>query len=211
MQPKSTFSKSVGAALLSIMLISSALMAPPLQSRAEPTILSILIGGVLGSLGIDFFSCGFNILFYCDEGGNVVGSSNGGSSGVQNPCTSPANACGQTNTGFLSSDGSVCSASAPSNSSCPNPSIGTNDFYAQPNIIGPNMSSTLHWTATNATECSITSNNGFSQTGLPTSGSQSTGPISATATFNLSCQNGDGGPQSSASVKVIVDPHFMEI
>lgn len=206
---KNNLAKGAGAAVLSVALISGAFFAPPLQSRAEPTILSVIVGGVAGLFGVDFFSCGFNILFYCDESENVVGS-DGGNSVVQNPCTSSANACGQTNTGFLSADGNVCSADAPPNSSCPAPSIGANDFYAQPNIVKEDDTSTLHWTSSNSTSCTISGENGFSHTG-GTSGTVSTGPIAKTSVFTLNCQNGDGGPQGSASIKVVVTPKFQEI
>ena len=192
------------------MLISTAFFAPPLQSRAEPTILATLIGGVASLFGVDFFSCSFNILFYCDSSGNVIGSDGGGSV-IQDACTSAPNSCGQTNTGFLSGNGSVCSATPPPNSTCPTPSIGGGDFYAQPSIIGVGMSSTLHWTASNATACTITSDNGFTPMTAGSSGSVSTGSITASGTYTLTCKNGDGGPQGSASIRVVVDPNFKEI
>lgn len=206
------FIKRAGVALFSVLLVAGALFSPPLQSRAEPTILATLIGGVASLFGVDFFSCSFNVLFYCDSGGNVVGSDGGGGTTVvQNPCTSSANACGQTNTGFLSSDGGTCSATPPPNSTCPAPVIGVGGFYAQPTPIGSGMSSTLHWTVTSATECDITSDVGFSAPNQPATGSISTGPVTATATYSLTCQNTEGGPTSSASTKVVVDPHYIEI
>ncbi len=205
---KNELIKSIGATLLICSLLGAVLYTPPLQAKAEPIILSILIGGVASLFGVDFFSCSFNLVFYCDSGGNVVGS-NGGNSVVQDPCTSSANACGQTNTGFYSADHSTCSASAPSNSSCPNPAIGTNDFYAQPNIIKSGDTTTLHWTSTNATACTITSDSGFNTTAGP-SGTVTTGALTQSTTFSLTCQNGDGGPQGSASIKVTVTPKFQE-
>ena len=115
-----------------------------------------------------------------------------------------------TNTGFIS--GGSCNATPPSNDSCPAPVIASGGgFYANPAIIGVGMSTTLHWSASNASSCDITSDSGFSALDQATAGSISTGPISATATFTLTCENGDGGPSSSASVHVVVDPHFEEI
>lgn len=203
-----SFLKSIAAGVISVSLISAALYTPPMKAQGEITILSILIGGVASLFGVDFFACSFNIVFYCDEGGNVVGSS-GGNSVVQDPCTSAANACGQTNTGFYNSDHSICSADTPDNSSCPPPTISTNDFYAQPNIIKSGDSTTLHWNSTNSTSCTITGTGGFSSTG-GASGTVASPALTNSATFSLKCQNGAGGPTSSAAVTVTVTPKFEE-
>lgn len=208
--PRNTMIKKIGAACITVTLLSTAMFAPPQQVKAEPTLLAALIGGVAGLFGVDFFSCGFNILFYCDESGAVVGSQGGGGTVViQDPCTSPANACGQTNTGFYDEDHTICSADAPANSTCPPPVIDTDDFYANPAIIGINMSSTLNWSSANATGCSL-SGGGIS-TDVGTSGSMSTGAITQTTSYTLSCENGDGGPTSSQTVRVVVDPNYREI
>lgn len=202
--------KKFGAGLASVMLLSTLMFAPPQPAKAELTILSILIGGVASLFGVDFFSCGFNIVFYCDEDGTVVGSSGGGGTVVvQDPCTSTANSCGQTNTGFYNEDHSICSADAPPNSTCPAPVIEADDFYADPAIVGINMSSTLYWTSEESTECTLRGGSVNSTVG--TSGTMSTGPIAQTTAFTLTCENGDGGPTSSQTVRVVVDPNYREI
>lgn len=201
--------KTLALCLGLVSLFSVALFTPPQTSRADPLILGGILGGVLG---IDFFSCGFNILFFCDSsgGGNVVGSNNGGNGIVQNPCTSAANACGQTNNGYFGSDGVTCSATPPPNSSCPAPVIDASSFSASPSTVGVNESSTLTWNVSDATSCTITGDNGFSSTG-GNSGSISTGNLPQTTIFTLTCQDGDGGPTASGSVKVIIAPHWKEI
>lgn len=124
------------------------------------------------------------------------------------------------NNGFIVSatdeDGSgsylVCNATVPSESECSPPVIGANDFYAKPNLIGPNKSTTLYWDipdATDATECTVTGDNGFTSSGTGT-GLAATGVLTQTTMFTLSCHNG-GGPSSTASIRVIVDPKYKEI
>ena len=137
------------------------------------------------------------------------GGGGGGGGAPARACSSAPNSCGQTNSGFIV--GGSCNATPPPNSACPAPAIPpSNGFYATPLIVGTGKSSTLTWNATNSTACTITGDNGFSNTGA-SSGSVSTGALAATATFTLTCSNGAGGPQTSKSVKVIVDPHYKEI
>ncbi len=135
-------------------------------------------------------------------------SSGGGGGAAAQACSSAPNSCGQTNSGFVV--GGSCNATPPPNSACPTPTITNNGFYATPLIVGTGKSSTLTWNATNSTTCAITGDNGFSNTGA-SSGSVATGALSATTNFTLTCSNGVGGPQTSKSVKVIVDPHYKEI
>ncbi|MDE2071305.1 MAG: hypothetical protein KGI70_01055 [Patescibacteria group bacterium] len=117
-----------------------------------------------------------------------------------------------TNLGSVVNNGNgtgSCNATPPPNSACPPPVIGRN-FYASPAPVGPGMSTTLTWSAANASACKIDGDNGFSNVG-GSSGSVSTGPLASTTTFTLTCQNGGGGPETSASVRVAVDPHYQEI
>ena len=179
-------------------------------------ITAFLTGG-LGLLILDAITCDFNVVFSSGCGG--VSTSGGNPPAAGNACTSAPNSCGMTNTGFIVSastddgdfTGLVCNATVPPESSCAAPSIGVGGFYAQPSILGPGMSATLYWTATDATECGITSDAGFSSPSQPASGSISTGPVTVTSVYTLTCKNGEDGPTSSASVKVVVDPKYREI
>lgn len=170
--------------------------------------ISFYIGPLIGPLISDIV---YTSLVSCATG-LICGGSKGGSASsapVSPSCTSAANACGQTNSGFIV--GGSCNATPPPNSSCPTPVIAASSgFYANPSTVGPGGSSTLTWNAANATACTITGNNGFSFSG-GTSGSVSSGPISASVLFTLTCENGAGGPTYSSSVNVIINPTYIEI
>jgi hypothetical protein len=71
------------------------------------------------------------------------------------------------------------------------------------NLPGPGSSTTLTWTATNATAC--TASGGWTGN-RPLSGSEVTAPLTATTTFTLQCTNGGGPPGGTASVTVTVLP-----
>lgn len=170
-------------------------------------VVGILTGGI-GLLILDAVTCDFNVIFGCGGGGG-----GGGSAKVNDPCSSGPNACGQTNTGFIVDSGGghgSCNATPPSNASCPAPIIAANGFTASPTTIGLNDTTTLTWSSSNTTSCSIAGDNGFTSTGS-SSGSVVTTPLAETTVFTLTCEDGDGGPVTSRSVKVIIDPHFIEI
>ena len=172
----------------------------------------VLTGGIgLGVLLVaDSASCSINIYWGCSSGGGGGGST----ATVGASCSSAPNACGMTNIGTIVQTGAgtgSCNATPPPDSSCPVPTLpsGTG-FYASPSTIGPGDSTTLHWNAENATTCTITGDNGFSYTG-DTSGSIPTGMLAQTTTFTLTCSDGATGPSASASIKVLIDPHYQEI
>ena len=73
----------------------------------------------------------------------------------------------------------------------------TATITANPNPITYNTASTATWSSTNVTSCAI---NGV---GYPTSGSDTTGPLTSSATYTLNC-TGPYGP-ASASVTVNVN------
>ena len=73
-------------------------------------------------------------------------------------------------------------------------------FTANPASITAGNSSTLQWTATNATSCSATSPAGWTSS-TSTSGSQSVSPGSTT-TYQLSCTGPGGSKPASATVTV---------
>ncbi len=128
------------------------------------------------------------------------------------PCTSGPNACGQTSSGF-SYGGGACDAATPSNSTCPAPSVApaSPGFSAQPSTLGSPQSVMLKWDIANATACSVTGSNGFSHTGGTAKDSVQTNTLTDTTSFTLTCQDGEGGPTASFSVKVIPTPNFKEI
>lgn len=179
-----------------------------------PVAITTFFGGTLiastiftaGAVGV---ACVTNVI-NCGGGGSTASSGGGGGTQASALCSSNANACGQTNTGTVSTNG-TCSATTPPNSQCPQPMITQGSgFYATPSTIGPGGSSNLTWNAANATACTLSGDNGFSQSGA-SSGSISTGALSATTLFTLTCTNGPSGPTASKSVKVIIDPHYQEI
>jgi mannan endo-1,4-beta-mannosidase len=70
---------------------------------------------------------------------------------------------------------------------------------ASPTSLSRGASSMLTWSATNATAC--TASGGWSGT-LATQGSQSTGAVSATTTYTLSCAGSGGTVSQSATISV---------
>lgn len=82
----------------------------------------------------------------------------------------------------------------------PAPSI---NLSANPTSVVTGSPSTLTWTSTNATSC--TASNGWSGT-KATSGSQSTGNLSATTNFTLHCTGPGGTTNRSVSVTVTSAP-----
>lgn len=180
-------------------------------------ITAFLTGGI-GLLILDAITCDFNVIFSsgCGSSGYSGGTASDPTGQI---CTSAPNACGMTNNGTLvlanlegvSGDLLVCNADVPPNSLCAPPEIAADDFYADPAIIGINMSSTLHWdlSGPDTVTCTISGTNGFSYSGGE-SGSVSTGNLAATATFTLTCRDG-AGPEGSSSVRVVVDPRYKEI
>jgi hypothetical protein len=154
-------------------------------------------------------------LYGCGGGG---GGGGGQQVQVGASCSSAPNACNQTNLGTVVNNGNdtgSCSATPPPNSNCPAPTIQTgnagNGFYATPSTLGPGGSATLTWDAANATDCVIKSDNGFSSNSLSYHGSLSVGPVSQTTTYTLTCEDGSGGTQGSAVLKILIDPHYKEL
>lgn len=189
-------------------------------------IFTVLAGVIVGGL----IACAVGLICSSGGGGGGGGGVVGGQTVSQgDPCSSAANACGQTNVGTYVSnnncatnpDGSLvdpnctptasCNATVPDNTSCPAPSInGQNGFYAQPSTIGLNSQTTLNWNSSNTTDCSLSGDNGYTYSG-GASGSVTVSNLTQTTTFTLTCQDGIGGPTASKSIRVIVDPHYKEI
>lgn len=126
------------------------------------------------------------------------------------PCTSAPNACGLRSTGQIING--VCNATPPPNSQCPPPKIPAANFTAEPTIVHKQQAAQISWNVTDATTCTLESDSSsFASREVGTSGSVSSGAIERTTTFTITCQNGDGGPKASRSIKVAYDPTFIEI
>lgn len=80
------------------------------------------------------------------------------------------------------------------------PTPPTVSLSASPTAVNAGQASTLTWSSTNANTCAGTG--AWNNASLATSGSQSTGALNQTSTFNLSC-TGDGGT-ATASTTVTV-------
>lgn len=196
-----------------IVTVVAIIVAAPLTLAIGPLLgagisEAVYVGSVFGAECAAGLICG---------GSQNTGSSGGGGGTVHanEPCTSAANACGQTNSGFIVNNGNgtgSCNASTPPNAQCPVPVITAGSgFYATPNTITPGQASTLTWSAANTTDCSVAGENGLRQNFNGGSGSVSTGALTQSTTFTLICEDGQGGPQTTLSLRVIIDPHYREI
>jgi hypothetical protein len=96
--------------------------------------------------------------------------------------------------------GGTAAQSAIVTAQAPAPSVS---LTANPASIANGASTTLHWTSTNATQCVATG--GWTGT-LATSGSQSTGALTATKTYTLSCSGAGGSATQTATVTVSGSP-----
>jgi hypothetical protein len=105
-------------------------------------------------------------------------------------------ASGQTYTLNCTGAGGTATQSATVTVSAGAPTV---TFSAGPSAITSGGSSTLSWTATNATSC--TAGGGWSGT-KAVSGSASTGALTATTTYTLSCTGTGGNASQSATVSV---------
>ena len=225
------------ATFCGLSLLGALLFVPPLPSKADPVtvVVTVLLGGaVLGGATIyDYNSCDINLFWGCgaggagsdstSEGGHGTGSQppapppgeqqgvpspEGAGQGAPQACSSTPNACGMVSTGFV--QGGQCSATPPPASSCPAPAIGQGDFYAQPTLVRSGNSTTLNWSVSSATTCAL-NGGGLSLSGLSISGQNDSNAITQQTIFTLMCQNGVGGPSSSAQTTVNVVPTYEEI
>jgi len=76
-----------------------------------------------------------------------------------------------------------------------------------PSVIAPGDTATLNWSSNNSTAC--TASDGWTGP-LPISGTQSTGAVSATTSYSLSC-SGEGGASSTASATLTVSNVTMSL
>ncbi|HUY05151.1 MAG TPA: hypothetical protein VMV62_00290 [Candidatus Paceibacterota bacterium] len=118
-------------------------------------------------------------------------------------CPSAPNFCGQTTTGTYSCTG-VCSASTPSDSLCPPPTVS---ISASSLRVQSGKSSTISWSSTYAKSCTVTKNGVAWQSGLDSTGTLDP-RITTQSVYQLSC-TGPGG-SSSAQATVNVVPTYQE-
>lgn len=180
-------------------------------------VVAVALGGVgvLLLAGANAIDCHINIFYGCSDNGGGGGGGASQTVTVGATCTSAPNSCGMTNLGTIVNNGNgtgSCNAAVPSDSECPAPQISQGGFYANPSTVGVNGQTTLYWSSSNATACTISGDNGFSYAGGGASGSAPTGVLSQTTTFTLTCQDGGkDGPTTSATTRVIISPHYKEI
>ena len=116
-----------------------------------------------------------------------------------------------TNTGNWNAAGTVCSASAPSNSACaapvvPGPAATINDFRASPKLIAVNKTSRLYWDITgNISSCTISYTTNTSPAPVQVTsnlganiGNLETSPVSEKRYYKLKC----GAAEREAIVSV---------
>ena len=139
---------------LMLVLIAAPFNAPQAQAGFLIPLLLTAAAAFAVAVIVDYFSCGFNIFFYCQDksSGGSGGSSNSetlivkgkgvvavpSNTGLKNGaiCYSPANICGMRNQGKVA--GGVCPATTPADSNCcPSaPNVCGKVNYAQPNAQG---------------------------------------------------------------------------
>ena len=137
-----------------------------------------------------------------------------------NCCQSAPNACGLVNYAPPGQGGSCADAQidSPPNSKCEAPLISdisttlspNPGFYADPSLVRQNSITILYWNVENATECSL-SGGGLNLLGLTPKNQANSNPITQATDFTLTCQNGEGGPTASATVRVTIIPIYQEI
>ena len=79
----------------------------------------------------------------------------------------------------------------------------TISLTATPSTVTSGSAATLTWTTTHATACTASGSDSGS---VPTSGVHSTGPLTATATYNLSCTGPGGTAAQTVTVSVTPPP-----
>ncbi len=126
--------------------------------------------------------------------------------GYGNACQSAANICGMQNSGVIQCSGS-CSASRPGDNLCaPDATIS---LKASPLLVKGGNTSSITWTSTNATSCTVTGTNGDSWSG--TSGTHVTTAIVAQTTYTLTCASVNTKAVTPATAKIDLAPAFHEI
>ena len=135
----------------------------------------------------------------CTKSGDWSGSTPPNVAGTQSTGALTPSPLGRTYTYTLTCSGANGSSNTQSATvTVSAPPAPTVTISANPNPVDYNTASTVTWSSTNTTSCTI---NGV---GYPTSGSDTTGPLTNNATYTLTCQALDGSTKS-ASVTVSVN------
>jgi hypothetical protein len=231
--------KKTFVSLAAVALLGSVAFAAPHHSKSAPAFIAVVATVTTVTTAVlvyDYNSCDLHLIWGCGNGGgggsnnNSSGSNNSGNNtGAQNnngqnnnnnngnnslagqACSSAANSCNMTATGFTNAQG-VCGATPPPASSCPAPSFNEN-LTAQPTLVREGERTTLSWEVSSATACSL-NGGGLNLASLDVDGSQQTNPITNRTEFTLTCVNGDlaeGAPSVSQTVVVNTVPAFQEI
>jgi hypothetical protein len=136
-------------------------------------------------------------------------SGNASSCNASGDWNGPLAVSGSQSTGALSSDATyTLTCAGPGGTSRPAAvtisvnALPTAQLAANPNVIPAGGQTTLTWSSAHATSC--TASGDWSGT-LPTSGSQSSGALSGSANFVLTC-SGPGGASAPVNTAVIVNP-----
>lgn len=85
-----------------------------------------------------------------------------------------------------------------------NPPAPTLNFTADSTNVGYNSATTLRWTATNSTSCSASG--AWSGSKSATAGSESTGNLTSSRTYSLTCSGTGGSLTRSVSISVAAPP-----
>ncbi len=80
------------------------------------------------------------------------------------------------------------------------------DINVSPSTINSGQSSTVSWTSTGATSCAVSCSPAGSCSWTGTSGSQSSGALSANKTYTLTCQPGNVADSATVTVNAASDP-----
>lgn len=91
------------------------------------------------------------------------------------------------------------------------------DITAEPNLVAPNTTTSVHWTSVEMTHCLVTASTNADTWGSLTSvdatkltGQENTRPIKEETTYTLKCLDFEGNPHEKTA-KVRITPSFQEI
>ena len=202
--------------LITEILVVQAIVTAVLSVLLMPTIQCLVDSGAGKS----------DVFDICDDdsggGGSGGGGTVGGATDYCDPlegqtCTSPENACGLVNQGVYSCEGECPAIDPPPMSDCPPPQIDNFRTIDDVYFVKTGNRTTVVWDGiVDAITCILTGPDGFSKTytyasGESPEGSELTDPITKKSLFELTCQNGEGGPITSASFFINLVPVFQEI
>lgn len=166
------------------------------------------------SSGIGANSAKSNQLTSISKGTFGLKSANCSTSGCE--CYGPTNSCGKAYQGNIEGDGNsaVCKANGtnlatyepPSESSCAN--VPKTTLSANPSVIDNGQASTLTWSSSNgATSCKWAG--GFSNLVVGSSGSTSTGALTQSSTYQITCSNSSETSAPTNATITVLNPDVV--